>query len=113
MLQIQRKAKLLAHAWRRMLKRPQRLVVFILIADIDDVEVLEAVTQFQPFAGFGCVGLKAPQRSDIAFPTDYAVANQTRACFAAYEAVDLHSSCHRADFPASDDFAPTGLADNL
>ena len=37
MPQIQRKAKLLAHVWRRMVKRLQRFVVFLFIAGNGDV----------------------------------------------------------------------------
>src|SRR2546423_4124052 len=85
---------------------------FDLIADLDVVEVLEADTTLESFADFRCVVLKAPQRSDIAFPTDDAVANQTRACFATDEAIDHHAACHRADFRDAEDFAHIGLAEN-
>src|SRR5206468_10008683 len=45
-----------------------------LIADLDVVEVLEANAALKTFANFRGVILEAPQRSNISFPGDHAVA---------------------------------------
>src|SRR6266496_3647106 len=86
---------------------------FDLVADLDVVEVLKTDTAFEAFAYFGCVILESAQRSDVAFPGDDAIANQTRARLAADNAVDDHGAGHRTNLGHFEDFAYFRLAENL
>src|SRR5205807_6205492 len=86
---------------------------FNLIADFDVIEVLEPDTTLESFADFGCIVLKATKRSDIAFPTDDAISNQTRARIAANNSVDDHATGDRANSGDAEDFAHIGFAENL
>src|ERR1700730_892655 len=65
-----------------------------LIANLHVIEILETDTTLIALAHFGRVLLEAPQRSDVAFPGDYRVANQTSLRGAPDRAVDHHTAGH-------------------
>ena len=67
-----------------------------LVSDFDVVEVFQTDAALKSFANFRHVILESSQRSDVAFPTHHAVANQSRPRIATYDPVDHHATGDRA-----------------
>src|SRR5216683_385688 len=85
---------------------------FDLVADLDIVKVLQANATLETFTHFRNVVLETTQRSNVTFPTDHAVANQSRARVAANVAVDNHGTRNHTRLGNAENFAHVGLADD-
>src|SRR6185436_12213018 len=79
--------------------------------DFHVVEVFKTDTAFKALANLGHVILEPSQRSDIAFPTDNAVANQARPRIAPHRAVDHHAAGDDSRAWYAEHFAHSRLAE--
>src|ERR1700682_3491361 len=85
---------------------------FDLVADLNIVKVFQANATLEPFTHFRNVVFETTQRSDVAFPTDHAIANQSRARVATNVAVDDHRTGNHTGFGNAENFAHVRLPDS-
>src|SRR6476660_6116212 len=84
-----------------------------LICHFDIVEVLQTNTALETFTDLGDVILETSQRTDIAFPGNNAVANQTSSRIASYGSINHHAASDCSRFLNAEHFTNISLADDL
>src|SRR5882724_13691410 len=83
-----------------------------LVSDLDVIKVFQADTTLEAFTHFRNVIFETTQRSDVAFPTDHPIANQSRAGVAANVAIDDHRAGNHTCFGNPENFTHVSLADD-